>query len=171
MSSLPRYAVACAAVLAAFLSACASYHLGDSADLPFRTIHVAAPLNTSLAPQSAALLGAAVIQQLDRSGRVTIAPEDSADAILQITIETLDREVSAERANDTGLARKWMVTLSARCTLTDARSGKPFFENRAVSAFDEVYSDSGLVNAEYQNMPVLTRRLATEIGREVLSVW
>ena len=158
----------CSALL---IVGCAGYQLGDPGKLPFASIHVAPPINTSLAPQASPLVGAGVIRSLDRSGRVTIAPDGEADAVLTITLMDYHREVAAERSNDTELARKWRVILTAECTLTNRRDGLAWFTRRSVSAFDEVYVDSGLVPAEYQNMPVLTDKLAQEIAREVLGAW
>lgn len=168
----PRLALAGVSLaLTACLAGCAGYQLGETTALPFRTVHVAVPFNVSLAPQAAALLGTAVISEIDRSGRAAIAPEGAADAVLRITLKRIEREVSADRADDPGLARKWRTSLVAECTLVDARTQKIYFERREVSAFDEIFSDSGAATAEYQNMPVLTARLAEAIAREVLSVW
>lgn len=153
------------------LGGCAGYQLGDGGELPFRSIAVAPPVNASLAPQAAVLVGSGVAREIDRSGRASLAPPESADAILAITLTTLQREISADRADDTGLARKWRVVLTAECTLTDRRTDRVLFEKRPVRAFDEVYADSGLPAAEYQNMPVLAGRLAEAIAREVLAVW
>lgn len=155
---------------ALWLGGCAGYQLGDPVDVPFQTIYVPPPVNASLAPQATALLGTAIRHELDRSGRVRLGGPD-AEATLTITLTDLRREISAEQEADTALARKWRVTLFAECALVDRSSGRAYFERRTVSAFDEVYTDSGLVAAEYQNMPVLTNRLAAAIAREVLSVW
>lgn len=156
--------------MAVALGGCAGYQLGDAVNVPFQTVYVPPPVNASLAPQTAALLGTALRQELERSGRVNLGGP-GADAALSVTISDLEREISAEQESDTALARKWRVTLSAECALVNPRTGKVFFERRKVSAFDEVYTDSGLVAAEYQNMPVLTGRLAAAIAREVLNVW
>jgi len=167
----PRLGLLPLLALALALAGCSRYQLGDPATLPFATIHVAPPVNTSLAPQSAAVVGANLVRALDRSGRVTIAPAASADALLGVTITDYRREIAADRSDDTSLARKWRVVLTAECTLTNRRDGKTWFTRRIVRAFDEVYVDSGLVPAEYQNMPVLADRLAQEIAREVLGAW
>jgi hypothetical protein len=158
-------------LVALVFAGCAGYQLGDPATVPFASIHVAPPVNTSLAPQAGALVGASLARELDRSGRVSIAAEEAADALLKLTLVDYRREVSAERSDDTSLARKWRVTLTAECTLTRRSDGHAWFTRRAVSAFDEVYVDSGLVPTEYQNMPVLAERLAQEIAREVLGAW
>jgi Lipopolysaccharide-assembly len=159
------------ALLALLGAGCSGYQLGDPATLPFASIHVAPPVNASLAPQAAALVGASLTRALDRSGRVTIAAENSADALLALTLVDYRREVAAERSDDTSLARKWRVTLTAECTLTRRSDGHAWFTRRSVHAFDEVYVDSGLVPAEYGNMPVLADRLAQEVAREVLGAW
>ena len=166
-----RALLAIAVFAASLLGGCTAYKLGDPATLPFATIHVAPPLNTSNAPQAAALVGSSLTHQLDRTGRVAIAGPQTADAIARITLVRLDREPTVSRTEDTGLARRWRVTLEAEVTLTDRRTGKDFFTRRRVSAFDEVYTDSGLVTAEYQNMPLLAARLAEAVTYEITSVW
>lgn len=166
-----RIAVLLLLLGAAIGAGCAGYRLGDPATLPFATIHVAPPMNTSLAPQAAALVGSSLIRTLDRSGRVRIADASEADALLEVRLVDYRREIAAERSDDTILARKWRVTLLAECTLTNRRDGTTWFVRRPVDAFDEVYVDSGLVPAEYQNMPVLAGRLAEAIAREVLGAW
>ncbi len=158
-------------LVAALLGGCSSYQLGDAASLPFSSIHVEPPLNTSSAPQAAALVGSALVRQLDRSGRVATAPASSAQAAVTITLVNLRREPTIARAEDTGLARRWRVTLEAEVTLIDTRTDTAYFTKRTVSAFDEVYSDSGLVTAEYQNMPLLASRLAEAIAQEITAVW
>lgn len=166
-----RRRVAVGALVALWFVGCTGYQLGDPATLPFATIHVAPPVNASLAPQSAPLLGASLTRALERSGRVQVAAHDVADAQLSIVITDYRREVAAERSEDTSLARKWRVILTAECTLTNRRDARDWFTRRVVNAFDEVYVDSGLVGAEYENMPVLAERLAQEISREVLGAW
>ncbi|MGH8019656.1 MAG: LPS assembly lipoprotein LptE [Opitutaceae bacterium] len=162
---------ACATCVALMLGGCIGYRFGRSSELPFRSIYVAPPVNASLAPQTAPLLGSVIRRELDRSGEVRISRDEDADAVLEITLMDLQREISADRAEDTGLARKWRVTLSAECTLRDPDTGKVFFEKRVVPAFDEIYADSGQTAAEYQNMPVLMTRLGKAITQEILSTW
>ena len=166
-----RLLVSLTLLAAGLLAGCTSYRLGDPAQLPFSSIHVEPPLNTSTAPQAAALVGTSLSRQLDRTGRVALGSAGSADAVVSVTLVRLQREPTISRTEDTGLARRWRVTLEAEVTLTDRRTGKDYFARRPVSAFDEVYSDSGLVTAEYQNMPLLASRLAEAIAYEITSVW
>ena len=116
-------------------------------------------------------MGAGLARALDRSGRVSLAAAGEADALLATTVVEYRRDVSAERSDDTSRARKWRVTLTAECTLTRRSDGVAWFTRRKISAFDEVYADSGLVPTEHQNMPVLAEKLAQEIAREVLGAW
>ncbi|BET67695.1 hypothetical protein ASA1KI_26130 [Opitutales bacterium ASA1] len=153
------------------LGGCIGYRFGSAPKPPFRSVHVAAPVNASFAPQSVALLGTVVRREIDRSADFRVADERRADAVLTITLRDLRRELSADRAGDTGLARKWRVTLTADCTLVDRNGGRTFFENRPVSAFDEIYTDSGQTTTEAQNMPVLMTRLGEAIARELASGW
>lgn len=166
-----RTAIVALLAVLALLAGCMSYKMGDPARLPFASIHIEPPLNTSNAPQAAALVGTALARELDRSGRVAVAPSGAAEAAVRITLTRLRREPTVARTEDTALARRWRVTLEAEVTLTNTRTGQVYFTRRAVSAFDEVYSDSGLVTAEYQDMPLLATRLAQAIAYEITSVW
>jgi len=157
--------------LATLLSGCGAYHIGDPAKLPFSTVHIAPPLNASNAPQASALVGTSLSRRLERSGRVALAPAATADAQVEVTLLRLEREATIARSEDTGLSRRWRVVLHAEITLTDRRTNRPYFTKRTVSAFDEVYSDSGLVTAEYQNMPLLADRLAEALAHEITSAW
>ena len=86
-------------------------------------------------------------------------------------INDYHREVAAVREGDTGLARKFNVTLGATCTLRDNRTGQALFENRSVSAVREVFTDSGQLQAEYQTLPLLADALATKVVHTALDVW
>ena len=94
-----------------------------------------------------------------------------ADATLHVVINDYHREVAAVREGDTGLARKFNVTLGALCTLRDNRTGKAIFENRPISAVREVFTDSGQLQADYQTLPLLSDALAAKVVHTALDVW
>jgi hypothetical protein len=81
------------------------------------------------------------------------------------------RDIAAVREDDTGLARKFNVTLGALCTLRDNRNGKLIFENRPVNAVREVFTDSGQLQSEYQTLPLLAEALALRVAHAALDVW
>src|SRR6185312_10866281 len=107
-----------------------------------------------------------------KDGRVTLVNSAAeADATLTVTIKDYHREMTVAREDDTGLARKFDVTLGTVCTLRDNRAGKVLFTRRTVAVHRDVFTDSGQLQAEYQMLPVLAETLAQKISHTVLDVW
>jgi len=164
----------CAAILGAALGSpgCAHYQLGTASTPAFRTLYVEPVLNQTLLPQSQALLSTQLRETFARDGRVTLvnSPE-AADATLAVVINDYHREVAATRDDDTGLARKFNVTLGGVCTLRERGNEKPVFLNRPVRAQREVFTDSGQLQSEYQTLPLLADALAIKILHATLDQW
>ena len=154
------------------LAGCANYRLGTGATPSFATLYVEPVANQTLLPQGQAILSTQIRESFLRDGRVTLVNSaEQADATLTITISDYHREVAAGRADDTGLARKFNVTLGAVCTLQDRRNGKAIFTLRPVQAVREVFTDSGQLQAEYQTLPLLAEALAVKVLHATLDVW
>lgn len=153
------------------LTACSHYHLGAPGRPVAQTLFVAPAANASFAPQAGPLVTEAVRLALSRDGRVELAgAPDSAEARLQIRLVRFEREVLAARRDDTALARKFSVKLTAEITVLD-RHDKILIDRRMITAARDVFVDSGLQPAEYQTMPLLAEALAGEIAHAVLDTW
>jgi hypothetical protein len=151
---------------------CAHYQLGTGGTPTFRTLYVEPVANQTLVPQAQPLLSTHLRETFARDGRVALANSSAgADATLTVVLDDHHREVAASREDDTGLARKFNVTLGVTCTLRDNRSGKLIFERRQISAVREVFTDSGQLQAEYQTLPLLAEVLATKVAHAALDVW
>jgi len=160
------------ALLALLAAGCAHYRLGTEGRLAFATVYVAPVENDAALPQAAALIGTQLREALLRDGRVSLAASpEAADATLSVTLAGYGREVATVRPGDTGLARKFDLTLDARCTLRDNRTGRAFFEARPVSVRRQAFTDDGQLQSEYQTLPLLAAALADRISHAVLDVW
>lgn len=163
-------------------SACSHYRLGSGGALPFRTLYIEPVENNANMPQAAALFTVQLRDTFIRDGRVTLASSPAgADAVLSVSLERYSRQMTTGRSDDTGLARKFDLTVSAVCTLRDSRGGssaKTYFEKRPVSATRQIFttpspeaSQSDQLQAEYNTMPLLAASLAESAARAVLDVW
>lgn len=161
------------AVLLAFAGAgCGHYQLGTTGRLTFATLYVAPAENTTLVPQARALLTTQVREAFARDGRVSLVNSaEAADATLSVTIRDYHRDVASVQERDTGLARKFTLTLAVECTLRDNRSGQPLFAERRVTAQRDAFTDGGQLQSEYQALPLLADALAAKITHTVLDVW
>lgn len=164
-------------VLLLAAAGCSSYRIGKPADTPFRTVYIEPVANRSFAPQAQTLLSTQIREHIMRDGRIALADRDEADAVLSVTLDEYEREASALRGDDTVLASKFTMTLTARCTLADTRTGRVYFQGRETTTeteglfgIDEELTFQGL-QSEYQTMPILTEKLAREISNMVLHTW
>jgi hypothetical protein len=162
---------------------CAHYQLGAGAKPTFTTLYVEPVTTKILLPQSQATLETQIRAAFVRDARVTLvnSPE-AAEATLKLHLIDYHRDVATQRRDDTGLARKFTLTLGVACTLTDRRTGRPLFDQRLIEARRDAYTDSGQklpsgisvsgqLQAEYQALPLLADALADKVAHAVLDVW
>ena len=158
--------------LALGASACSHYQLGTDAKLSFHTLYVAPVENKTHLPQARELVSTQLREAFAHDARITLvnSPE-AADATLTVVLNDYHRDVSTVREGDTGLARKFNLTLGASATLRDNRAAKNLFEQRPVSAVREAFTDSGQLQSEYQTLPLLADALAAKLTHAALDVW
>jgi len=168
----PLFSVVCLLLSVLCFSGCASYKLGTGTMPKFATLFIAPVTTETLIPQAREIVTTQVREAFIKDGRVTLvdSPAD-ADAVLRISLTGYDRTVAVARQDDTGLARRFDVTLRASATLTDQRSQQALFAKRPLAATRGVFTDSGLVPAEYQGLPLLAEQLASETIHAVLDTW
>jgi hypothetical protein len=151
---------------------CASYKLGTGATPKFASLFIAPVTTDTLIPQARELVTTQLREAFIKDGRVTLADSPgAADAVLRISLTGYDRTVAVSRQDDTGLARRFDVSLRASATLTDQRTQQVLFAKRPLAAKRGVFTDSGLVPAEYQGLPLLAEQLAGETVHAVLDTW
>jgi outer membrane lipopolysaccharide assembly protein LptE/RlpB len=154
------------------LTGCAHYQLGTDAKLQFSTLYVEPVANKTLLPQARTIVSTQLREAFLHDDRVTLVDSAAeADATLTVVINDYHREATVAREDDTGLARKFALTLGTSCTLRNNRSGEVLFKNRAVAVQRDAFTDSGQLQAEYQVLPILAGALAQKISHTVLDVW
>lgn len=162
----------CLLSLAFGLAGCAGYQLGTGAAPKFATLYVAPIKAQALVPQSQVLVTTEIREAFIRDGRVTLVDSAAeAEAVLEVSLTGYNREVAVSRPDDTGLARRFDVTLEARATLTDNRTKQALFSQRRLEARRGVFTDSGLVPAEYQTLSLLAEQIARDAVHATLDVW
>jgi hypothetical protein len=153
-------------------TSCSNYQLGTGTKVKFSTLFIAPVTAKTVIPQAQVVITTQLREAFIKDARVTLVDSpESADAVLHITLIGYDRTVAVSRADDTGLARRFDLTLKANATLTDNRTKETYFADRIISAKRGVFTDSGLVPAEYETMPLLAEQLASETVHAVLDVW
>jgi len=166
----------------ALLTGCTQYQWGTAAGpLKFSTLYVRPVRNTTMAPQLSSMTTNILRDSFNHDGRVQLvnSPED-ADATLEVVIVGYLRQVAAVREQDTGLASKFSITVTAACTLVDNRSHKNLIAARNVEIKRDVFTDNGnphsslvsdQLQAEYNVVPLIAQSLGDKIVHTVTDVW
>lgn len=170
ITRIHRWILPLLATLGLLLQSCSHYQAGDGSSLPFTTIQVNPVINQSQAPQINQVLNHDLREAFIRSGKV-ILESGGADAQLNVTLTHYTRENIATNSQDTGLARKYALSLTATCELANARSESPYFNERVVNVSLDIFLDSGQTRAETNAIPLLSKKMAEAISTEVLQTW
>ena len=150
---------------------CSHYQLGTGAQPGFATLYVEPVENRTVLPQARALLTTQLREAFERDGRVGLAnSSETAEATLQVVIRDYHRDVASVQEQDTGLARKFTLTLGVSCTLR-TRDGKVLFQDRKVQVQRDAFTDGGQLGAEYMTLPLLAQAMAQRVSHTVLDVW
>jgi hypothetical protein len=169
---MTNWSIAGAICLLFALTGCSHYQLGTGSTPAFRTLYIEPVTNTTLLPQSRALLTTQLRERFLRDGRVSLVNSAAgADATLTVVLDSYFREIATGRPDDTGLARKFNLTLGATCTLRDNRANALVLDRRVVTAQREAFTDGGQLQSEYQVLPLLAESLAGKIVHAALDTW
>ncbi|HEY5552890.1 MAG TPA: LPS assembly lipoprotein LptE [Opitutaceae bacterium] len=163
-------AVVAAAML--FTAGCASYQLGSPAEAPFQSVFIPPVANDTFVPQSRAAVTTAIREAFARDGRVTLAESPAgADRIVEVRLADFSREMTSAVREDTALARKFALTLTAEVRLIDPASPGASAAPSQIAVSVDAFTDSGLQQSEFQAVPLLAGKLATEVVHRVLDTW
>lgn len=168
-----RVALLCALLGALLgLTACSHYRLGHEGSLRFQTLHVSIVASETVVPQARGLVTTEIREAFIKDGRVRLVDSaGDADATLVVTLDNYARAMTVARADDTGLARRFEVTLGAKARLVDNRTKQDLFASRPLIAKRGVFTDSGQLQSEYQGLPLLAADLAAQAVKATLDTW
>lgn len=154
---------------ALFLSGCASYQIGEPAPLPYRAISVSPPKNLSTLPQLEGPLAAALRQAILQAGSLELAQSGNSDATLELTIVEARREIAAVTAEDLGRGRKFQLLVEFELSLKSSGQQEDYLVNsRRFTVTRDIFTESGLVDAEHQAGPEIARE-AAQLSIEIIS--
>lgn len=153
------------------LSACSAYRMGTAGDPGFRSIYIETVQNETDAPQAVVPFTNALNEAFIADGRVRpLSFPGNADAILSVRLVRYERILGAADPRDTALGESFYTILTGRATLA-GKDGTVYFQDRPFRVESAVLVREDLVQADYQNIPVITRELAGKIVRSVVNTW
>lgn len=173
-NSLSAYPLA---LLILVLTGC-GYHVGEIKPTPMRRINTIAVntfRNETLLPRVEVQTADAVVKQFQQDGTYRIESADRADAVIQGTIVSVDRQPMRVFANNVLQTSEFQLVLVVRYRVLDrvtgavlqqgiARGTTPFFTES-----DRVNSD--LVTNQNMNYPIAAQRMAESLVSKVAEGW
>jgi outer membrane lipopolysaccharide assembly protein LptE/RlpB len=154
------------------------YHLGEVRPTPMRrvtTIAVPAFQNKTLLPRLEAQTADAVAKQFQQDGTYRIDSPDQADAIVEGTIVSVDRQPMRVFASNVLQTSEFELTLKVHYRVVDRVTGSVLMEGEAVGV-TPFFTESDRVNSDlvtYQNMnyPIAAQRMAEKLVSKVAEGW
>lgn len=155
------------------LSACSHYQWGSPGldSLPFQTLYVKPVINKTFIPEAQALVSQQLIRYLQQSGVCITQCEEDADAVLVVVLRNYVQSTLTTQRNDTTLASSFTVSVEAQCTLISNVDCSAYFTNQFVCASINAEANDNVQQTLYQDMPVLTAKLADQIRNLVIGTW
>ena len=161
--------------LALGLTGCATYQLGEpgGGSDAFESVYVAPIRNESTFPMLKSSLTASIRKAIADTGFLSIDSKANADAILETRVVSVNRDIAAVSSIDVGRGRKYELEFQTLLTLY-RRNGaqlEPVFVDRSILTKQDIFADSGQVNAEHQAGPEIARNIGRRIAESLVDTW
>ena len=155
-----------------FLSGC-GYQLGEIRPTPMRsvkTLAVSTFKNRTFKPRVEVLAANALIKRLQQDGTFKIVDDVSADALLECTINNIERRAVRSSVTDVLISTEFEIRVMASYTVTDRVSGRTLMQGNKLGT-TTFFSTPDIVAGELQALPAAFADLAVEIATEISEGW
>jgi outer membrane lipopolysaccharide assembly protein LptE/RlpB len=157
----------------ALLLAGCGYKLGEIRPTPMRSVRtLAIPTfkNNTLEPRVEVLLADTVIKQFQQDGTYAIMSDNTADAILSCTLNSIERRSLRSVQNNVLATSEFEIILVVSYQVTDRVTGIVLMEGR-VRGDSSFFADNDLQTTERQAIPVAARAVALELTTRLSEGW
>jgi outer membrane lipopolysaccharide assembly protein LptE/RlpB len=159
-------------VACALLGGC-GYKLGEIRPTPMRSVRtLAVPTfkNKTYEPRVEVLLADTLIKTLQEDGTYTIVSDDTADAIMNCTVNKVERRSLRSVQNNVLATAEFGLMLDIAYEVTDRLTGSILKKGR-VRGEATFFSNSDLQTTERQAIPIAARDAAIELTTAVAEGW
>jgi outer membrane lipopolysaccharide assembly protein LptE/RlpB len=164
--------VVAAVILCALMGGC-GYKLGEIRPTPMRSVRTLAVLtfkNKTYEPRVEVLLADTLIKTLQEDGTYTIVSDDTADAIMNCTVNKVERRSLRSVQNNVLATAEFGLYLDIAYEVTDRVTGSILKKGR-VTGRSAFFTNTDLQTAERQAIPIAARNAAVQLTTEVAEGW
>ncbi|MDQ6623487.1 MAG: LPS assembly lipoprotein LptE [Verrucomicrobiota bacterium] len=160
-------------VLAAALSGCAGYRLGDVKPSSLKSVHTLAInvfKNNTYIPRVEALVTDTVIKQFQQDGTYQITSADKADAVLNGTVATIGRGPARSLRGNVLATTEFNLAITVSWTLT-GKDGHALAGPGSTSGGTSFFVGSDVTTDERQALPLAAEDLAVRLVSQLAEGW
>ncbi|HWB59823.1 MAG TPA: LptE family protein [Chthoniobacteraceae bacterium] len=155
------------------LAGCAGYHVGPVKPAYLknvRTIGVPTFRNATLIPRLEVMTANCVIKQLQNDGTFQVAPVEEADAILQGTVTSVQRQPYRSLAGNVLATTEFNLEMRIDYTLTDRLTGKVLAKHSVIGS-SSFFVGGDVQQDEQQALPLAADKAAVQIVTSLSEGW
>lgn len=163
-----------ALLLAFALSGCAGYRVGNVSgrDLQgVRSVYLPTVKNTSLEPDLQMTVTNAIIRRFNDDGTLQVNQNAAADSELDMVITNVDHTPIRSSNSDLLITAEYQLRIEAKATYVNRRLGRKIFENITVTGSTTFFTQSNIIEAERQALPLAAEDLATNTVKLITEGW
>lgn len=157
---------------ACFLGGCGSYQLGEPGELAYSSVFVSPTRNLTDIPQIEGAVNQALRKAIEQDSRLSLSPSQASSAILELALIESKRETAAVLAEDVGRVRKFQLNVEVSVSLRESAGSANFIiEDRRFRITQDIFTDSGQINAEHQAVAEMAAKIAQQANEILVDVW
>lgn len=156
----------------ALLAGC-GYKLGEIRPTPMRSIRtIAVPTfkNNTFVPQIEVLLADTLIKQIQQDGTYTVVSDDTADAIVLCTINSIERRSVRSVQNNVLATAEYEIVIKVTYQVQERTTGAVLMTG-TVSGKANFFSSVDLQTSQRQAIPIAGQDLATTLTTAISEGW
>jgi len=159
--------------IATMLTGCAGYQIGPAKPAYLSEIHsVAVPVfkNKTLEPRIEALVTDSVIQQIQQDGTYIVESEANADAILEGTIDNIERRRARSVRGNVDATREFNLNVNLTFKLTNRTTGA-LLTSEKVTGTTSYFVGNDLQQQERQAVVLAAQDAAVRLTSKISEGW
>ncbi|MEQ1860213.1 MAG: LptE family protein [Chthoniobacteraceae bacterium] len=166
-------------VAALALPGCAGYQVGSIKPTPManvRTLAVPTFKNETLEPRIEVLLANTLIKQIQQDGTYKIAREQDADAVLECTLDEIERRPQRSARGNVLLTREYELVMRVRYRVVDRKTGADLMSRSVTGTTHFFVSGANALTAdvlqdERQALPLAMEQAAIRLVAQISEGW
>lgn len=152
-----------------FLAGCAGYHLGPAKPSYLKNVHtLAVPVfrSNALEPRLEGLITDIVIKQLQQDGTYKITNENDADAVLNCTIDKVQRNPARSVTGNILLTEEFELQIGIRYQLVERSTGR-VLDSGHTNGSTSFFVGNDVQQDEQQAIPLAAEQLAVQLTSQL----